>query len=569
MKTLGSLLLSIFLLLPWCAAPLFGQDQPAAASEKKVVITKRKIEKDGSETVETTVKKGQAARDFDLDQYLRDNEKDGVSIDVRIEEGSGDNQTVTERRSGRSPGRRDWERDFERAFQLAERVTAERGFLGVDEDADEDPDEDGVVIQIVKGAAADKAGLRTNDILLKLDDQKINRWSDLTAFMGNTKPGQKVTVSYRRNGKEQTAEVTLGTRMEQISANVTQKHGFLGISSNDDQGSDKGVRVTVVRKSAAEKAGLRNGDVVLRLGENEVSDWEDITDFMNDTKPGDEVQIEFERGGKTQTVKAVIGEQKVWDWEKDLEDMNLNLSYRSKDACLGVYTETTGGDMEEGARINDFTEESAAKEAQLQEGDVITGINAVKIQSSDDLWDEIARFNPGDKVTVEFRRGKDKRTADISLKACRDNANQVQVYGTDEEGDNSSREFYTWNWNQDDGERLRESRTIAIHKGAEGDAAKLDNPTAEPPADRRLQLASFKATPNPTSGPVIVEFKGAALPTVVTLYDLNGRQLFREELNAFSGSYSQPFDLTEHAKSKVVVHIQQGDKFFTEQVAVQ
>ena len=49
---------------------------------------------------------------------------------------------------------------------------------------------------------------------------------------------------------------------------------------------------------------------------------------------------------------------------------------------------------------------------------------------------------------------------------------------------------------------------------------------------------------------------------------MGGRQLFREELNAFSGRYEQQFDLSAHAKGAVLVVVQQGEKAFSEQIVV-
>lgn len=65
-----------------------------------------------------------------------------------------------------------------------------------------------------------------------------------------------------------------------------------------------------------------------------------------------------------------------------------------------------------------------------------------------------------------------------------------------------------------------------------------------------------------------VEFHGAPVATIVSLLDMRGRQIFREELNMFNGEYKQPFDLSEYAKGTVIILVQQGEKSFTEQVVI-
>ena len=71
--------------------------------------------------------------------------------------------------------------------------------------------EQGVEIQdITKESAAEKAGLKENDIITKIDDSKIEDPDELSAVIKKHKPGEKVTVTYLRDKKEQkvTAELT-------------------------------------------------------------------------------------------------------------------------------------------------------------------------------------------------------------------------------------------------------------------------------------------------------------------------------------------------------------------------
>ena len=123
-----------------------------------------------------------------------------------------------------------------------------RAFLGVEEDSDEDEDEPGLVVEVVRGGGADKAGLRDNDLILKLNDSEINAWKDLTKFMSTQKPGDKVRIAYRRNGKESIAETALATRKEAKNENKTPK-GFLGVSDQGDDDEDEaGVEVSITKK---------------------------------------------------------------------------------------------------------------------------------------------------------------------------------------------------------------------------------------------------------------------------------------------------------------------------------
>lgn len=557
MKTLR-ILLSFMAMLLWCAATLQAQGSEPT-SEKKIIITKRSVDADGTERVETLIKKGKAAENFDPEQYVKENKNDNVQVEVIVEE---DERNVRIRS-------RDWERMGQGISWTS--CSDNNAFLGVEEDSDENEDEAGLQVEIVDGSAADKAGLKNNDIILALNNTQINEWEDLTNFIEKAKPGDKVQISYSRNGKKSSVEATLGARNELNSED--KKHGFLGVSELDDDDEEKrGVSVSIIQKSAADKAGLKNGDVLLKFNDTELFDWEDISDFMEETNPGDQVNITYERQGNTNTVTAEIGEQKDWDWtswnQNDWNWSGVQVDIREKEACLGVYTEANrqNNDASDGALVNGFTDESAARDAQMQMNDVITAVNGVKVRNHDDLWNEIAKFKSGDKVSVEYLRNGKKNTVEATLKVCADKGTAVIINEVDEEGDNRSRSFTTWNWGSNEEARMRDRRVITIHRG-EGDAPKMEQQAA-PAADRKLSLRSFKAYPNPTQGQVTVAFSGESAPTIVTLFDVNGRQLFREELNAFDGNYIQQFDLSEYAKGAVVIRVQQGEKVYSEQIIV-
>lgn len=154
-----------------------------------------------------------------------------------------------------------------------------------------------------------------------------------------------------------------------------------------------------------------------------------------------------------------------------------------------------------------------------------------------------------------------------TLKACRDNQSRVEIFDETEGGSDLNRLFYTC-WGRSNQRHLRETRIIIIRRAGEGDGAKVNlSPSAAAPVQNRpLSLSSL---PCLSQGQVTVAFTGAPMETVVSLLDMSGRQLFREELNAFNGDYSQQFDLTAYAKGTIIIHVQQGDKVFTEQIIVQ
>ncbi len=80
------------------------------------------------------------------------------------------------------------------------------------------PQQDGhgvAVVQVTNGSAADDAGLRAGDVITSIDDATMATPDNLATAIAEHQPGDKVQVTYERNGKPSTVTVTLGTRAEQ------------------------------------------------------------------------------------------------------------------------------------------------------------------------------------------------------------------------------------------------------------------------------------------------------------------------------------------------------------------
>jgi S1-C subfamily serine protease len=85
------------------------------------------------------------------------------------------------------------------------------GFLGVmlDESADAP-----TINGFADNSPAEKAGLKSGDVIVKIQDKPVKSLEELMEIMKTTKPGDKLAVTVKRDGKEQTVNVTLGTRPE-------------------------------------------------------------------------------------------------------------------------------------------------------------------------------------------------------------------------------------------------------------------------------------------------------------------------------------------------------------------
>jgi Do/DeqQ family serine protease len=82
--------------------------------------------------------------------------------------------------------------------------------------------------------------------------------------------------------------------------------------------------------------------------------------------------------------------------------------------------------LNEGVYVGGFAEVSPAKQAGVQEGDVIVAINGVKVKTSGELQDQVNRFRPGDKVKVDIVRGGANKSYDVTLKNSSGNTSVIK-----------------------------------------------------------------------------------------------------------------------------------------------
>jgi putative serine protease PepD len=95
------------------------------------------------------------------------------------------------------------------AEQLVEKGEATHAFLGV-RITDAENGGGALVADVNEGQPAAEAGLEQGDVITRVDDTKVTSGSDLTSAIRSHEPGDRVTITYTRDGDQKTAEVTLG-----------------------------------------------------------------------------------------------------------------------------------------------------------------------------------------------------------------------------------------------------------------------------------------------------------------------------------------------------------------------
>ncbi|NUO01371.1 MAG: PDZ domain-containing protein, partial [Saprospiraceae bacterium] len=158
---------------------------------------------------------------------------------------------------------------------------------------------------VVKGTAAEKAGLKPFDYVYGIDDYRVSESKNLTDILRKYKADTKATVHFIRNGKKESVEVTFGKRSDtpQIEEETDKcKSPFLGVNEaeSDDENVD-GVAVAPIKKSTAEELGIQRGDVITKINGARIVDWTDLGVAVDACEVGKDITVQFLRNGKEMT----------------------------------------------------------------------------------------------------------------------------------------------------------------------------------------------------------------------------------------------------------------------------
>ena len=91
-------------------------------------------------------------------------------------------------------------------------------------------------------------------------------------------------------------------------------------------------------------------------------------------------------------------------------------------------------DVVEGVYINEVTSTSAAEEAGLQKGDVITDFDGKHVKNMSELQEAIAQHRPGDKVSITYRRGKKEQKVGVTLRNTQGTTKVMEEVDLDQMG---------------------------------------------------------------------------------------------------------------------------------------
>ncbi len=321
-----------------------------------------------------------------------------------------------------------------------------------------------VTAQDDKGDKGDKGFKDSQEIIIRKKGGKD------TKIVIETK-GDKITINGKPLSEYKDDEITInrrniivrdgnGNKRYQLSPEAFD--GFSGFWSDDNaetraflgvttERADDGARITqITKESAAEKAGLKVGDVITKVGDKKIDDSGTLYDAISGQKPKDEVKVYYKRDGKENSVKAVLGETKsgamaysfsgpdgiarsytiprvprvdVWDDKNFGETFpkvytpgmadGYNFSYGfPRQQKLGLKIQDT--EDGKGVKVLDVEKDSPAEKAGLQKDDILTEIGGEKVSNTDEARDQL--HENADKASYNIKATRNGNTMSFDIK---------------------------------------------------------------------------------------------------------------------------------------------------------
>jgi S1-C subfamily serine protease len=147
-----------------------------------------------------------------------------------------------------------------------------------------------LVTNIITGGSAEDAGLKVNDVIVKFDGLNVNTVPELQEQVGKHRPGDKATVTYLRNGKENTVPIVLKNEVgntnivtAEMGSDIVYGAKLESLGSNDRRSLnvDYGVKVIELNDGKLKDLGIKRGYIILSVNGKKVKSPAEVRQFTN------------------------------------------------------------------------------------------------------------------------------------------------------------------------------------------------------------------------------------------------------------------------------------------------
>ncbi|MBB1193880.1 serine protease [Flavobacterium sp. SOK18b] len=198
-----------------------------------------------------------------------------------------------------------------------------------------------------------------------------------------------------------------------VPSNITRKiiedlmefgnvqRGILGVEGgelNSISSKEYGLSLTqgfyinkVTKNSGADKAGLAKGDVIVKIDEQNIGSFADLSGYINTKRPNDKVQVTYSRDGKTKTVPVTLSKNEFFNAEfKGMTLENIDAADKKKFK------------IDYGVRIKGISDQKWQQYEEELVGSIILSIDNVKATNVETVSKLMSKIDDNQKVRIEL-----------------------------------------------------------------------------------------------------------------------------------------------------------------------
>jgi len=288
--------------------------------------------------------------------------------------------------------------------------------------------------------------------------------------------------------------------------------------------------------------------------------------------------LNFDKEKLNQQIEELNGSIKNLNFE-NIGPHNFNLAPNK--AVMGV----TIGDDENGVVIHSLQNNFGAKEAGLQEGDIIKAIDREKIETVDQVINYLEDKEEGDKVNVKYERNGKEAKVKVVLKERINSPQSFMYRGCDpSSAEDRSSIWKEFNANEIDniiGNSINSNNffknentriMVMITDLNKSDNQQLENisPNANLKEMDDFEVEAIEFFPNPSKGIFNLKFSVTkATDTEINVYDVNGQNVYQKILLDFKGNFNENIDLDNPSSGTYILEVVRNNKRMNKKIVIQ
>ncbi|TRX10564.1 S1C family serine protease [Flavobacterium gawalongense] len=179
------------------------------------------------------------------------------------------------------------------------------------------------------------------------------------------------------------------------------QRGILGVEGGELNGTaskELGISQTqgfyinrVTKNSGAERSGLQKGDIIVRLDDQNVATFADLSGYINTKRPNDKVQVTILRDGKNRIVPVILSKNEFFSTEfKGLELENIDAADKKK------------FNLDYGVRIRSITNENLKQYEEELKGNIVLSIDNVKAKDIETVSKLLDKKEESQSIRIEM-----------------------------------------------------------------------------------------------------------------------------------------------------------------------